>query len=808
MKYRKLLEKTYIYIITFCIPFLIMVIAYGINGIYPGSDKTIFVSDMGAQYVGFYSYLHYMGTGYNNIMYQTMGALGGGYFGTWAYYTSDPLSLIVLLFDPIRLSDAIYFLTLIKISLCSLSFAIFLKKGHLRCEKPFVMVISSISYALMSYNLIYSLNIMWLSGSILLPLVILGVDRILESKGKYLFILSLSFAVIANYYTAYMIVLFCMLYFVYRVICDHIDLKRCIKYCLTFFSYGILSALLSAWLWLPVLVDLTKGKFSEGSKAYYGLIRTPIEILRQFFPFSFTGITGNDSPPIYCGLLITIFLVIYFFQKKIPLRRRVAALLVVVFFFLSMLFNLLDVAWHCFRMPNGFPGRYSFVISFFFISLFAECFDVVFSDNDKKNLMAFKNIVIGGFVVFDLVLNAVYSVYSLDHDHIAGGYLESESYSEYCKRIKVYKENGIDYPSRIASYLDFSHDDGFVFGIPSLDYYSSSYNYNVSMFCRDLGMNSIFHYSDDSGICPVSASILNITDAVRYGESNEYYLLFRLYEPVIYGDDYVLFQNPYTGSLGYQYLNDTFSDSVSGDVFENLNHLYHDFTGEDVFIRCAREERSVSPIDSDIKYAREITITPEDGQHLFMYVSPQDYFDNDMQGCNDILYFEGALVAYYTDAPDRYIVDLGCSDGTTLNFTFESDNIDNEIYFYSFDDELYKDTVGRLKERGLYNIVYSKKGIEASVDIDEDCNLAIFLPYETGYDITVDGIPVQYGSYAGCVLSVPIGKGTHHIHISYFTPGLKLGIVISVFGVFFLIFSWISHRKKTKSKDYEPETMV
>ena len=801
MKIDKLLKRSYIYIASFIIPFLVLVIAFMINGIFPGSEKNIFISDMGAQYVGFYSYLRTIGNGFNSIMYQTMGALGGGYFGTWAYYSSDPLNLVVLLFDPLRLADAIYFLTLFKISLCGVSFSLYLKKGHIHSDNNIVILVSSVSYALMSYNITYSLDIMWLSGSIMLPLVMLGIDQVIGSKRKELFIFSLAYAVIANYYTAYMIVLCCVIYYLYRAFCESFDVKRFFGHTLELFSCGILSALVSAWLWLPVLVDLAKGKLQEGSKTYYGLIREPLQILRQFLPFSFTGITGNDAPPLYCGILITSFFVIYFFRKNIPARKRIAGLFVSVFFLLSLSFNLFDVAWHCFRMPNGFPGRYSFVVSFFMISVFAECIASV-PVSGKKIVSRALNAGIVLIAVLDLIVNSAYCIYSLDHDFLAGGYLKSESYYEFYYRNEIYKALGYTYPDRIASYRDYSHDDGFVFEVPSLDYYSSSYNYNISMFFRSLGMNSIFHYYNDSGICPVSASVLNVKGAVAYSSSNEYTLLFHMYEPVYSTEEFALYRNPYPGSLGYLYDHDSYSGLVSDDVFDNLNRLYHDFTGEDVFIRCRREDKPVSPVDDNIAYATDITIYPDAGKHLFMYVSPNDYYENDMQGCNNYLYFEGALVAYYTDAPDRYIVDLGYCDGYELNFLFETDNADNQVFFYSFDDELFAESAVKLVDNGLYDVEYSKKGIDAKVSAEEDCNLAIFLPYEQGYTVMIDGKTTEYGSYADCVLSVPVEKGDHKIRITYFTPGFKAGLTISFIGVLLLFFYLFHDRKKRKKADF------
>ena len=782
MSIKTIFKRSYIYIASFAIPFVILGIAYMVNGIYPGSEKNIFISDMGGQYIGFYSYLRYVGIGYNNIMFQTLGGLGGGYFGTWAYYTSDPLGLLVLLFDPAKLSDAFYFLTLFKVSLCGLTFSLYLKNGHVKCKYSFVIIVSSVSYALMSYNIIYSLNIMWLSGVYMLPLVILGIDNIIEDKRKELFIFVLAYSVIINFYTAYMIVLFCVIYFLYRTCCDGFDKKRFISHLFELFLCGLLSALLSAWLWIPVLMDLTKGKLTEDSVYFYGLIRNPFGVLKQLFPFSYDGISSKSMPPAYCGFLVTVFLLLYFFQKKIVIRKKIAAFCVYIFFIISFSFNFLDVFWQCLRMPNGFPGRYTFTFSFFVISLFSESVELLF-DSIKKRFFILLHILTGFIVFADLLCNSVYLITSLGEDPAVGGYSYNSNYYDGYIKSEYYKALGYDYPSRIASYDDYSHVDGFVYGFSSLDYYSSSYNHKVSDFLRSLGLNSYFHYSQDSGITPVTASLLNVRAAVSYNEINEYGLMFEMYDPVYFGNGFALYENPYPGSLGYTYNEDTFINSISGNVFENINHLYHDLTGENVFIKCNRVDKISIPFDEDATYSREITLFPEKGKHLFMYVSPDDYFEDDKKECVDYLYFGGDLVASYTNMPDRYIADLGYCDGSDLTFTFESDNEDNEIFFYLMDDELFVNSVDALSKRGLYNITYSKNGIRASVDSTGYENLAVFLPYESGYKIYVDGTPADYTSYGGSVISLPIEDGVHDIHISYTTPGLMIGILLCVLGI-------------------------
>ena len=792
-------KRTYIYFIVFIIPFIVLVFSYLINGIFPGSEKNLFISDLGGQYIGFFSYIRSVGIGYNNIMFQTLGGLGGGFFGTFAYYISDPLDLIVLLFDQLRLSDAIYYLTLIKISLCGVTFALFVKLGHIKCNDPLVVIISSVSYALMSYNIIYSLNVMWISGVIMLPLVILGIDNIFAGNGRELFIISLCMSVLMNYYTAYMIIVFCVFYFLYRSAIEFRGVKHCFRLALKLLTSGAVSALISACIWLPVLVDLSKGKLSEQNYINPGLIRNPLVVLRQLMPAPYVGISSNDVPPLYCGLLITFFLAFFMINKKISIRKKLAVLTVLAVFLISVSFGFADAVWHCFRVNNGFPCRYSFIISFFLIFVFADNYECVLMINEIRPRRMIRTLLTI-LVSADLIFNSAYGIYSLDINRMTQGYSNNSDYIEFYKMSETFKALGFTYPDKVASRYKYSHVDGFLYSFPSLDYYSSSYNYNVSRFLRDLGMNSQLHYTEDIGICPVTATVLNVEGVVSGNDDNGFSLLNEMYDQVYSGNGYTLFRNPYQGSLGYSYREDTYSASVSGDVFSNINHLYQDLAGDDVFVRCRREDKETAPIDADTEFARKITIYPEPEMHLYMYVSSEDYYEDGRKECDDRLYYNDSILACYIDMPDRCIVDLGYSDGSALTFTYESDSKNNEIYFYSFDKERFIDSVGSLQKNCLYDVMYSKDGIDACVTLDEKCNVAIFLPYEEGYMITVDGYPSDYGSYAGCMLSIPVDEGTHHIHITYFTPGLKAGLMLSVLGVILFVIIILSSKKITKSK--------
>lgn len=76
-------------------------------------------------------------------------------------------------------------------------------------------ILFSTMYALCSFAVGYFFNIMWQDAVYLLPLVLLGVEGLLQKKYKLL-IISLSILFISNFYTAYMVGIFTFLYFSIR----------------------------------------------------------------------------------------------------------------------------------------------------------------------------------------------------------------------------------------------------------------------------------------------------------------------------------------------------------------------------------------------------------------------------------------------------------------------------------------------------------------------------------------------------------------------------------------------------------------
>ena len=69
----------------------------------------------------------------------------------------------------------------------------------------------------MAYNISYTLNIMWLDGVFLLPIVLGYLVEMIETDKKTGLIISLTLLIISQFYMAYIVILFSIVYFWYEI---------------------------------------------------------------------------------------------------------------------------------------------------------------------------------------------------------------------------------------------------------------------------------------------------------------------------------------------------------------------------------------------------------------------------------------------------------------------------------------------------------------------------------------------------------------------------------------------------------------
>ena len=416
---------------------------------------------------------------------------------------------------------------------------------------------------------------------------------------------------------------------------------------------------------------------------------------------------------------------------------------------------------------------------------------------DSKNINTYlkKTIKFGllAFVFGDLIVNSMYVIREMELDDNTGRRYNRTDY-----------ELMVDMQNRIASLendnlliysnYEYSSNDGLFFGTPTIDCFSSSYNFGLSTFLRSLGLNSFYNIMDDNGINIASAFILGVDYINEVGNAFQGTDLIDYVSLVSDNNGISLYGLENNSNGGFVIRDNIVSGDFSYNSFENINIMYEDCTGiGNIFERCRKETISNST-DVESGNVERFVIYPMAGRHLYFYVSPKDYLEND-NICRDELYLRDELVARYVNSGNRYIIDLGYSDGSPLEFSFESDD-KNEVFFYSLNYDSFEEAVKRYNNV-LSNTVYSPSGVTGTVNSERDGELVLLIPYENGYNIKIDGVSRPYSDYRGGLIKIDIDEGEHSYEISYVTPGLVVGIVVSIFGfILLLIFVLVEKNKK------------
>lgn len=393
----------------FMLPVAMFLALCAVRGTIPFGDKTLLNGDMVNQYIKFFGWLRNVCSGESDPFYTFAKTLGGDTAGLWSYYLLSPLNVIFLYVDAAYLPAAATLLIALKLGLCGLCAAVCLL--HRREASPAVLLFAS-AYAFMSYNLCYFNNIMWLDGVYVLPLVLLGIDRLCSEQGWKLYFLSLAYALITNYYIGYMLCLFSVLYFAYRAVLLLAERKdRLLPVVGSYTGASLLSGAVSAFVLVPTALALsgTKASYDAGRLAMYPMY-TLREHLSKFVCGAVpTGMVEGDSvlsmlPHVYCGAVISAFFLLYFFNPNISRLRRGCTAVFFLLISLSFNYNGSYVIWHAFNYPAWFPYRNAFLLSALMIYSAWQCFTYR-KGVGYKNIMAAMAVLL----IFVLVLDPVHN---------------------------------------------------------------------------------------------------------------------------------------------------------------------------------------------------------------------------------------------------------------------------------------------------------------------------------------------------------------------------------------------------------------
>lgn len=379
---REILQRNKLILAAFCLPVILMLLAFLVMGIYPAGENQIAVIDMYHQYVPFLGELQSKLQSGGSLFYTWTGAGGSNFWNLLAYYGASPLNLILVLFPKKFLMEGVTLILLLKIGLAGSTMAVYLRAivwEKDRRSADISLVGFATLYALCSYVMAYYWCIMWMDAVALLPLCILGLHKILDGRSGVFYTVCLALVVFINYYMAIMVCIFILFYYpvLYFIKVQGESAGHFFKTTGRAVGYSLLGVLMSAVMLLPTWMSMQSTYYisadmPEKTELYNDLL----DILNQMLPNA--ELTYREGlPNLYCGMFVVILLVFYWISRTIPLREKLLNGAFLVFLIFSLNINKLDFIWHGFHFPNQLPYRYTFMICFLLIAMAYQVFQRV-----------------------------------------------------------------------------------------------------------------------------------------------------------------------------------------------------------------------------------------------------------------------------------------------------------------------------------------------------------------------------------------------------------------------------------------------
>ena len=159
---------------------LIFLITWIVRGIYPFGPRSILRVDLFHQYAPFLEEMRSRILTGKSLIYSWESGLGKDFISQMAYYTTSPLNIFIFLFPQKMISEAVAIFIVIKISFCEGTFSYFIKRHFQRNDLS--VTIFGLLYAFCAFITCYYWNIMWMDTVVLFPVVVLGLEKLIEEK--------------------------------------------------------------------------------------------------------------------------------------------------------------------------------------------------------------------------------------------------------------------------------------------------------------------------------------------------------------------------------------------------------------------------------------------------------------------------------------------------------------------------------------------------------------------------------------------------------------------------------------------------
>ncbi len=779
---------------------------------------------------------------------------GSDIFSTFNYYViGDPFAFLSVLF-PSRLMYVYYCgMCIVRIYCAGIAF-IYLCRVLGHYEKTPVLA-GALMYIFCYWAICYcTRHPYFLNPLVLFPLIIAGIERIIQGKHPFLYIFFVMVAAVSNFYFFYMIVIFVVLYIVLRLsYLYRRDIHKIIRTILSFFLYSCLSLGLAAFLFLPICyIFLHDARMGQHSLVYcFYPLSYYLELPLHFvFPKSiFAGRMGGYPVLSIVSIMMLFknpkkncFLIILYAVCSIIILLPICGFVLNGFSYVinrwSWAFSLLCsytvvATWEQLLKAYKivFPLSFSLVLYSMMVSvgqrLAIICyvlFLLAFAFSARKSDL-FRAIVALIIICLNIMLNA--------NIHYHTYYKQCLTLQEASEVLKteaslIKKAAAGDKDFFRYSGSELTRNTSINQGLSSPIHYWTLTNPNIVEFREkmEFPFPSMIHRHKDYN----SSAIVESLSCVRYFYYKRTktssvpipYMFYPTKQKNVYKSDY---------SLPIAYTYDSFM------LQSDWNELNSVQKQESLLQLAVLEEPcDVVPSGVPLFLSRPVPFAvgwdgnSQEGGNLFeisgarspipLFLAPQE--PGELYVCLKNFRYVGSeeeRIKVYISASNgkkvpfdlttpRWKWYTGLHD-VSANVGYSEKNIDSvSIHLdkpgtYSIDDiqvislpmTRFASLIDERRKDVFCNVKFGTNTVEGDISLAGPKLLCFAIPFAEGWRATVDGKSASLFRTNVMHMSVPLEAGEHKVVLRYHTPFLKLGVLVSLFSlVIFLLWIYKTRR--------------
>ena len=835
-------------VLSFLIPSMVMLALFVVNRIYPFGDRSFLFSDMYHQYMPFFSELLHKVRGGENLSFSFNVGIGSNFLALFVYYLASPFHIFSLLVPESYLMEFMSYLIVVKIGLAGLTSYLYLgrRSGLSGAGKWDALAAGpgaggemgalffSCFYALSGFMAAYNYNIMWVDCVVLLPLIVLGLERLVREGRCGLYCVTLALSIFTNYYISIMICIFLVLYFGLLLVTERRGMRDiCRRDVPRFALYSLLAGGMAAMLLVPEVcailrTDFGDMDFPEKIESYFSIL----DMLARHCVCVYTERGLDHWPNIYCGSAVLLMIPLYLMNRRISIREKFCRMGLAGFLLLSFGTNMLDFIWHGLNYPDSLPARQSFVYILLVLTMCHDAYRHVRELEGQQILYGY--LWAAGFFLFcekfvdhedfewgvKLLTLAFVSLYAVLlylyrtkedgtlHRGLAvmaltivvaectvNTYVTSlgtVSRSAYLGQQEDYKalyqetkgrEEGF---YRLEKFTRKTKNDGTLTGYPTASLFSSTLNSQVMDMYERLGMRHSKVYYGFDGATALTSAMLNV--AYMFGESADYEN--GLYTLIGHSGDIFLYQC--NAALPFGYVAPVGYDLQEGYEDQGLklqNQMVNDLGVEGTLFRKEEGEQRGDNVE----------FTPQEGGYYYAILTAS--------GTGKVDCIGGSTVEEkYKDLKDGSILYLGYLEKeqtVTLTNGDEDDETPKvQADIYRMDQAVLWEALELLSARHMEDVEWKNDTLTGSLKLAEAGRVILSVPYEAGWQVRVNGEEARGELFGGCLMAFDLEPGEYRFEMKYVPEGSGAGIMVSIMSI--AAFCGITALRRRRGRPQKP----